>query len=115
MTADNPVPQVDVDALAAEAAMFLGQVPAGEGIGVKLSNMLVGFLETESYRKHVGQPIRALIQRHCSPRSRTSCASTPRPSGVPRVPMTSAGGSGHLALAEPWVLPAEPDRTPGCP
>jgi hypothetical protein len=47
VTADNPVPQGDMDALAAEAAAFLGQLPAGEGIGVKLSNMLLGFLETE--------------------------------------------------------------------
>jgi hypothetical protein len=47
VAADNPVPQVDMDALAAEAATFLGQLPAGEGIGLKLSNMLVGFLQTE--------------------------------------------------------------------
>ena len=47
MTADNPAPQVDIDALAAEAVTYLGQLPAGEGIGVKLSNMLAGFLQTE--------------------------------------------------------------------
>jgi hypothetical protein len=47
VTADSPVPQVDIDALAAEAATFLGQVPAGEGIGVKLSQLLLGFLQTE--------------------------------------------------------------------
>jgi hypothetical protein len=47
VTADNPVPQVDIDALAAEAATFLEQLPAGEGIGIKLSRLLFGFLQTE--------------------------------------------------------------------
>ena len=47
MTADNPVPQVDLEALAAEVTVFLEQVPVGDGIGVKLSNVLLGFLQTE--------------------------------------------------------------------
>jgi hypothetical protein len=47
VTADNPVPQVDVEALAAEVNVFLEQVPVGEGIGVKLSNVLLGFLQTQ--------------------------------------------------------------------
>jgi hypothetical protein len=47
VTADNPVPQVDLEALAAEVTMFLEQVPVGDGIGVKLSNVLLGFLQTE--------------------------------------------------------------------
>ena len=47
MVADNPAPQVDVEALAAKVAVFLEQVPVGEGIGVKLSNALLGFLQTE--------------------------------------------------------------------
>jgi hypothetical protein len=47
VTADNPVPQVDIDALAAEATTFLEQRPAGEGIGIKLSQLLLGFLQTE--------------------------------------------------------------------
>lgn len=47
MTADNPVPQVDTDALAAQAATVLEQLPAGEGIGVKLNQLLLGFLQTE--------------------------------------------------------------------
>jgi hypothetical protein len=45
--ADNSAPQVDVQALAAEAAAFLEQVSAGEGIGAKLSRLLLGFLEAE--------------------------------------------------------------------
>ena len=45
--ADNRAPQVDVEALAAEVAAFLEQVPVGEGIGVKLSRQLLGFIETE--------------------------------------------------------------------
>jgi hypothetical protein len=47
VTADNPVPQVDVEALAAEVTVALEQVPVAEGIGVKLSNVLLGFLQTE--------------------------------------------------------------------
>jgi hypothetical protein len=47
VTADNPVPQVDIDALAAQAATLLEQLPAGEGIGVKLNQLLLGFLQTE--------------------------------------------------------------------
>jgi hypothetical protein len=47
VTANSPVPQVDIDALAAEAATFLEQRPAGEGIGIKLSQLLLGFLQTE--------------------------------------------------------------------
>ena len=47
MTPDNPVPQADLSALAAEVTVFLEQVPVGDGIGVKLSNMLLGFLQTE--------------------------------------------------------------------
>jgi hypothetical protein len=47
MVADNPAPQVDVAALSATVAVFLEQVPVGEGIGVKLSNALLDFLQTE--------------------------------------------------------------------
>jgi hypothetical protein len=47
VTADNPVPQLDVEALAADVTVFLEQVSVGEGIGVKLSNVLLGFLHTE--------------------------------------------------------------------
>jgi hypothetical protein len=47
VTADNPGRQVDVEALAAQVTGFLEQVPAGEGVGVKLSNVLLGFLQTE--------------------------------------------------------------------
>lgn len=47
MTADNPSPQIEVEALAAEVSVFLEQAPVGEGIGGKLSIMLLGFLQTE--------------------------------------------------------------------
>ena len=47
MIADNPVPQVDVEALAAEAAAYLEQLPVGEGSAAKLSRLLLGFLETD--------------------------------------------------------------------
>jgi hypothetical protein len=47
VTADNPVSQVDVEALAAKVNVFLEQVLVGEGIGVKLSNVLLSFLQTE--------------------------------------------------------------------
>ena len=47
MTADNPVSQVDVEALAAEVTVFLEQLLVGEGIGFKLSNVLLSFLQTE--------------------------------------------------------------------
>jgi hypothetical protein len=47
VTAEPPVPQVDIDALAAEAATFLEQLSVGEGIGIKLSQLLLGFLQTE--------------------------------------------------------------------
>jgi hypothetical protein len=45
--ADNPVPRVDLEVLAAEAAAFLEQVPVGEGSAAKLSRLLLRFLETE--------------------------------------------------------------------
>jgi hypothetical protein len=45
--ADNPVPQADLQALAAEAAAFLEQVPVAEGSAAKLSRLLLNFLETE--------------------------------------------------------------------
>lgn len=47
MIADNPVPQVDPEALAAEVAAYLRQIPVGEGIGVKLNRLLLGFIHTE--------------------------------------------------------------------
>ena len=47
MTADNSLSQVDLEALAAEVTTFLEQVSVGEGIGIKLSNVLLGFLQTE--------------------------------------------------------------------
>jgi hypothetical protein len=47
VSADSPAPQVDVQALAAETAAFLEQVSVGEGIGAKLSRVLLGFLEAE--------------------------------------------------------------------
>jgi hypothetical protein len=47
VAADNPSPQIEVEALAAEVRVFLEQAAAGEGIGVKLANMLLGFLQTE--------------------------------------------------------------------
>ena len=47
MTADNSLSQVDLEALAAEVTVFLEQVPVGEGIGIKLSRLLLGFLQTE--------------------------------------------------------------------
>jgi hypothetical protein len=47
VTADNSLSQVDLEALAAEVTTFLEQVPVGEGIGIKLSNVLLGFLQTE--------------------------------------------------------------------
>ena len=47
MIADNPAPQIDLEGLAAEVATFLEQVSVGEGIGLKLSRQLLGFLQTE--------------------------------------------------------------------
>jgi hypothetical protein len=44
---DNPVPQVNVEALASEVTTCLELVPVCEGIGVKLSRLLLGFLQTE--------------------------------------------------------------------
>jgi hypothetical protein len=45
--ADNPAPQIDLEALAAQVAAFLEQVSVGEGIGLKLSRQLLGFLQAE--------------------------------------------------------------------
>jgi hypothetical protein len=47
VTGDNAVPQVELEALAAKVSVFLEQLPVGEGIGVKLSNVLLSFLQTE--------------------------------------------------------------------
>jgi hypothetical protein len=47
VTADNSLSQVDLEALAAKVTVFLEQVPVGEGIGIKLSHLLLGFLQTE--------------------------------------------------------------------
>jgi hypothetical protein len=47
VTADNPGPEAVLEVLAAEVTRFLEQVPVGEGIGSKLSNVLLGFLQAE--------------------------------------------------------------------
>jgi hypothetical protein len=47
VVAENPAPQVDIEALADEVTRFLEQVPVGEGIGLKLSRQLFRFLQTE--------------------------------------------------------------------
>jgi hypothetical protein len=47
VTADNPGPEAVLGVLAAEVTRFLEQVPVGEGIGSKLSNVLLGFLQAE--------------------------------------------------------------------
>jgi hypothetical protein len=47
VTADNPGPKAVLEVLAAEVTRFLEQVPVGEGIGSKLSNVLLGFLQAE--------------------------------------------------------------------
>jgi hypothetical protein len=39
--------QLNVEALSAEAAEFLATVPVAEGVGIKLSRLLQGFLESE--------------------------------------------------------------------
>jgi hypothetical protein len=47
MSAHDPAGQLDLEILSAEVALFLAQVPVAEGIGVKLSRLLFGFLQTE--------------------------------------------------------------------
>jgi hypothetical protein len=47
MSAHDPAGQLDLDALYAEVDRFLVQVPVAEGIGGKLSRLLVSFLQTE--------------------------------------------------------------------
>jgi hypothetical protein len=39
--------QLNVEALSAEVAEFLATVPVAEGVGIKLSRLLQGFLESE--------------------------------------------------------------------
>jgi hypothetical protein len=47
LSAGSPAPELSLEALAVEIAQFLDNVPAAEGIGVKLSRMLHSFLERE--------------------------------------------------------------------
>ena len=44
---DDPTRQLDLEAVSARTARFLEQVPVGEGVGAKLSRLLLGFLEAE--------------------------------------------------------------------
>jgi hypothetical protein len=46
-TADGRTPQLDMGALDGEVAAFLEQQPGVDGIGHKLSRLLLGFLATE--------------------------------------------------------------------
>jgi len=46
-TADGRTPQLDLEALDGEVAAFLEHKPGADGIGHKLSQLLVGFLATE--------------------------------------------------------------------
>jgi hypothetical protein len=39
--------QLNVEALSAEVAEFLATIPVAEGVGIKLSRLLQGFLESE--------------------------------------------------------------------
>jgi hypothetical protein len=45
--ADGHAPQLDLQALDGQATAFLEQVPVADGIGHKLSLLLLGFLATE--------------------------------------------------------------------
>jgi hypothetical protein len=47
MSAHDPAGQLDPEVLYAEVDRFLAQVPVAEGIGVELSRLLFGFLQTE--------------------------------------------------------------------
>ena len=47
MSAHHPAGQLDLEVLYAEVDRFLAQVPVAEAIGVKLSRLLSGFLQTE--------------------------------------------------------------------
>jgi hypothetical protein len=68
MSAHDPAGQLDLEVLYAEVARFLAQVPVAEGIGGKLSRLLVGFLQTEVLpQARVGQPSKVSTQRRCLP------------------------------------------------
>jgi hypothetical protein len=43
----NPAQQPNLEAISAQAAMFLEQVPAGELVGAKLSRLVGGFLHSD--------------------------------------------------------------------
>jgi hypothetical protein len=47
MSAHDPAGQLDLDVLYAEVDQFLAQVPVSDGIGGKLSRLLVSFLQSE--------------------------------------------------------------------
>jgi hypothetical protein len=46
---DNPIQQLNPEALAAEVTGFLEQVPVADGIGAKLSRVLLGFLQGDVF------------------------------------------------------------------
>jgi hypothetical protein len=46
-TTDDQAPQLDMGALDGEVATFLEQTPGADGVGRKLSQLLLGFLATE--------------------------------------------------------------------
>ena len=47
MSDHDPAGQLDLEALYTEVGWLLAQVPVAEGMGVKLSRLLFGFLQTE--------------------------------------------------------------------
>jgi hypothetical protein len=82
----DPAQQLSLEAVSAQAMLFLEQAPVGETTGAKLSRLLDGFLDREvlpQAHRAAGYGIDPTPLLTSSP---TSCACTPMPSGLPTPP-----------------------------
>jgi hypothetical protein len=91
VTAGDPAPELDSEALAAVISGFLGQftddqLEVAEEVGIRLNRLLRGFLEAEVLPRRREQPTSALTQRPSLPSSRVCCESTLMPWSDPTLP-----------------------------
>ena len=98
MSQATPAPDLDLEVLAAEVADFVGNAPAAELIGAKLSRLLHAFLQGDLLPQVQRAAGLGLDPARCSPASPTCCGSTPtRWSGREYRP--------HRVMTPSWTSP----------
>jgi hypothetical protein len=107
-TATDGAHPLDMGALDGEVAAFLEQQPGADGVGHKLSQLLLGFLATEVVPSANQLAELGIDPTRCLPPPAASCGCTPTPWNVPNI------------AADLWARPRRPGRAvagagrPGC-